>query len=200
MSIERPLGVQSTPPSVSKTKTADVVLYVDLDGVIQHEQVLYQRRRGFYPCPVLAPGRRLFEWVHLLVEALEPYPDLRCVLSSSWCIWPGYERTLKMLPAELSTRFVGGTFHTRVHGVDFWSRATFKQSPRWLQIWEDVKRRKPKVWLALDDDCADWPTWCINNLVACDGETGLSSPSVQRALADKLSRAYAWRSSDRFRS
>ena len=52
-------------------------------------------------------------------------------------------------------------------------------------------RRKPRQWLALDDDLEDWPESSRQNLVACDGFTGLSSPEVQCELREKLQRCQA---------
>lgn len=167
-------------------KTGKVVLYVDLDGVLQHHHVLHHPKRGIYICPDIAPGRQLFEWAGYLEEALDPYPDVRCVLSSSWCVWPGYGKTMKRLPEGLRTRFIGGTFHRGIYGRDVWAVASFRQKPRWMQIWEDVQRRKPAYWLALDDDAAGWPAWMVDNLVACNSELGLSSPATRHTLAQRL--------------
>lgn len=173
------------------TRTADLVVYVDLDGVLQHQQVLHHPRRGIYLCPEQAPGRVLFEWAPTLVELLEPYPEVRCVLSSSWCIWPGFGKTLKRMPKELSWRFIGGTYHQRVFGLDEWSKASFREKPRWLQVCEDVKRRKPKRWLALDDDVNGWPQSTLDNLIPCDGDLGLSCSRTQSLLSERLRAAHA---------
>lgn len=172
--------------SVDQQSCAPVVLYVDLDGVLQHSCVLHHPKRGIYLCPERAAGRSLFEWAHYLVQALEPHPEVRCVLSSSWCIWPGYRKTLERMPADLRSRFVGGTYHSKVHGTDVWARASFRDTPRWTQIWADVQRRRPRAWLAIDDDWQDWPSWARPNLVACDGEFGLSKESSRDELSAKL--------------
>jgi HAD domain in Swiss Army Knife RNA repair proteins len=171
-------------------RTADVVLYVDLDGVVQHEYVMSHPRRGIYMCPQRAPGRTLFEWLPLLSDALAPFPGVRCVLSSSWCIRPGYAQTLKRFPEELRSRFIGGTFHRRVHGADPWLLESFRSTPRGLQIWADVQRRQPRQWLALDDDSDGWPTWARDNLVSCDGSLGLSSDTTREELMEKLKRCH----------
>ena len=60
-----------------------------------------------------------------------------------------------------------------------------------MQILADVRRRKPRHWIALDDDVEDWPSKAINNLVACEGTTGLSSPVVRRELRRKLMQSTA---------
>ena len=55
-----------------------------------------------------------------------------------------------------------------------------------MQILADVQRRKPRHWIALDDDIEDWPPLAISNLVACDGTTGLSDPEVRHQLRQQL--------------
>lgn len=170
----------------STPSSADVVLYLDLDGVVHHEQVLWHPSKGIYMSPQGAAGHSLFEWLPILESVLEPYPEVALVLSSTWCIRPGYSATLKRLPPSLRNRFIGGTYHRRVHGVDPWNLSTFRATPRGVQVQEDARRRKPRQWIALDDDLEGWPESCRRNLVACDGTTGLSNPDVQQALREKL--------------
>lgn len=179
------------PSPARRPRTADVVIYLDLDGVVQHEAVMWHARRGVYMSPNAGPGRTLFEWVPLLEEALAPFPLVGLVLSSSWCVWPGYGKTLKRFPPELRDRFIGGTYHKRIHGADPWAKSAFKAMSRGQQVCADVQRRKPMQWLALDDDIEDWPTWALDNLVACDGATGLSNPRVLVELRMKLEHTVA---------
>lgn len=159
------------------------MLYLDLDGVVQHENVRWDRRRGIY---MAEPGHLLFQWLPQLENALAPFPQVGLVLSSSWCVWPGYGKTLKMLPASLRDRFVGGTYHQLKHGSDPHIKEAFLAMPRGAQVCADVLRRRPAQWLAIDDDTQNWPEWARGNLVACDGSTGLSSPLVQAELHAQL--------------
>ena len=92
----------------STPRSADMVLYLDLDGVLHHEAVLWHPRKGIFMSPYEAAGHTLFEWAHFLESALEPYPAAALVLSSTWCIRPGYSATLKRLPPSLCSRFIGG--------------------------------------------------------------------------------------------
>jgi hypothetical protein len=176
--------------SSHQPQTAEVVVYTDLDGVLQHEEVLWHHKRGIYMCPKRAPGRTLFEWTHYLVAALEPWPDVRLVLSSTWCIRPGYGRTLKRLPEELRHRYIGGTFHRAVYAQDPRAVEAFRSKPRGVQVCEDVRRRKPHQWLALDDDVVGWPAEALQNLIACDGNTGLSDERVREELQSKLEQCH----------
>lgn len=178
---------QSSPYLPESTpRSADVVLYLDLDGVVHHEKVLWHPRKGIYMSQYEAAGHSLFEWVPILESVLQPHPAVALVLSSTWCIRPGYSATLKRLPATLSARFIGGTYHKRVHGVDPWNLTMFRTTPRGVQVQEDAQRRKLQQWIALDDDLEDWPDSCRQNLVACEGTTGLSNPEVQHELREKL--------------
>ena len=179
-------GQNSPYLHASTPRSADVVLYLDLDGVVHHEKVLWHPRKGIYMSPSEAAGHSLFEWIPILESVLQPHPAVALVLSSTWCIRPGYSATLKRLPATLSARFIGGTYHKRVHGVDPWNLTMFRTTPRGVQVQEDAQRRKPQQWIALDDDLEDWPDSCRQNLVACEGTTGLSNPEVQHELREKL--------------
>ncbi len=162
------------------------VLYLDFDGVLHHEAVYVSPKRGIYIDPKVAPGAMLFEWAPLLIEALDPHPEVRIVLSTSWCRQPGYSRAKQRLPFPLRERVIGGTFHRRVHGADQWGRQTFAETTRALQILADVSRRKPKDWLAIDDDVDGWPIEYLDRLVPCDGSLGLSSPATLQTLKRKL--------------
>lgn len=184
--VSNPQSLPYLPASTPRS--ADVVLYLDLDGVVHHEAVLWHPRKGIHMSPYQATAHTLFEWVHILEKALEPYPAVALVLSSTWCIRPGYSATLKRLPPTLRSRFIGGSYHKRVHGVDPWNLSMFRAMPRGAQVLEDVRRRKPRQWIALDGDFEGWPTAARANLIACEGSTGISSLTVQSELRHKLQR------------
>lgn len=56
----------------SAPRSADVVLYLDLDGVVHHEAVLWHPRKGIYMSPYQATDHALFEWLPRLEEVLAP--------------------------------------------------------------------------------------------------------------------------------
>jgi hypothetical protein len=64
--------------------------------------------------------------------------------------------------------------------------ADFLSTSRGMQVWSDVLRRKPKAWLALDDDYVGWPEWCRDNLIRTDPVLGISKPTVLAELQGKL--------------
>jgi hypothetical protein len=162
------------------------VVYLDFDGVIHHEAVYISHKRGIYIDQTIAPGAVLFEWAPILVDALQPYPNVKLVLSTSWCRQPGFSRAKKRLPIELHNRVVGGTYHRDFHGSDPWWDHEFTQTTRASQILADVSRRKPRRWIAVDDDVDHWPVEYLDHLVPCDGVLGLSSLETQRCLREKL--------------
>lgn len=165
-----------------------VVLYLDFDGVLHHENALWHPKKGAYLCA--PPGHRLFQHVDLLAEMLEPYPELLIVLSTSWVLRYGYSGAAKRLPAALRRRVVGSTFHSAMNKDDF------RELARGKQIWADVVRRLPRRWLALDDRYEDWPEWCLQNLIRTDEILGISAIEVQKELRDKLRRVHAGELSD----
>ncbi|MFY2597147.1 HAD domain-containing protein [Achromobacter xylosoxidans] len=156
------------------------ILYLDYDGVLHPENVVRTRRRG----PVLSgyPGHALFEHVEALHHALEPYPEVLIVLSTTWVQVQRYSRARKHL-GPLRPRVIGATYHSAM------PKDLFQDMSRGLQVWADVRRRQPGAWLALDDDAHDWPAWARNNLVHTDDEFGVAHPAVWAEFHSKLEQA-----------
>lgn len=147
------------------------MLYLDFDGVLHHENCLWHPKRGAYLC---APGRyTLFQHSALLEQLLEPYPQVQIVLSTSWVRRYGCHVTAKRLPPGLQARVIGATFHSRHMSND-----EFMDMPRGQQVHEDVLRRRPRDWLALDDDAQGWPAEHSARFVQTHMYEGLSDPDV----------------------
>lgn len=158
----------------------ELVLYLDYDGVLHHENVLWHPRRGAY---LHAPERYvLFQHVALLEEVLAPYPNLKIVLSTSWVRQYGFSRTAKRLPQSLRERTVGATFHSELRHLE----QAFADTPRGLQILRDVLHRQPRDWLAVDDDVIGWPEAHLHQVVQSDPYEGISAPAVLEELRRKL--------------
>jgi hypothetical protein len=62
----------------------------------------------------------------------------------------------------------------------------FVDQPRGVQVLNDVRRRQPGVWLALDDDWVGWPQECLANYVRTDEVLGISDPDVRTRVAEKI--------------
>ena len=55
-----------------------MLLYLDYDGVLHHENVLLDRKQGIHigtNVPT-AIGRTLFEWMPILEQLLAPHPNV----------------------------------------------------------------------------------------------------------------------------
>ena len=158
-------------------------MYLDFDGVLHHENVIWSRHIGAY---LSAPaGYVLFQHCDLLINVLKPYPQIKLVLSTSWARVYGCAKATKMLPPTLRTRVVGATWHSQMDKV------LFLQKSRGEQVWSDVSRRKPRAWIALDDDYENWPTHCLNHYIRTNPEEGISDPEVLGLLKSKLEEVFA---------
>ena len=155
------------------------VLYLDFDGVLHHENCVWHPRRGAY---LVAPSEFiLFQHAELLAELLAPYPEVKIVLSTSWVLQYGYATTAKRLPVSLRQRCVGATFHSRAMG-----KSEFRDVPRGIQVWEDVQRRQPVDWLALDDNPEGWSPGCLGHFVQTHQHHGISEPTVLSRIKVRL--------------
>lgn len=157
----------------------ELVLYLDFDGVLHHENALIHPKRGVY---LSAPERyRLFQHVGLLEELLAPYPAVRIVLSTSWVLRYGCTGAAKRLPDSLRARVIGATYHKRHMYAPH-----FRETLRGWQVWQDVQRRQPRGWLALDDNDEGWPREHKHRHVLTHMYEGISEPSVRTEIEQKL--------------
>ena len=152
------------------------LLYLDFDGVLHPSDVYWHPRRGVYLHPGVQ-GHALFENVPLLLEALEPFSRVKVVLSTSWVPARGYAKTVKRLPSALRDRIIGATFHS-----GYMLHETWRAIARGYQVLGDVGRRRPKRWVALDDDFEDWPAEHADKLVKTHDRLGLRRPGAVEEL------------------
>jgi hypothetical protein len=155
------------------------VLYLDFDGVLHDDAVYVSAKKGIH---IDTPGRTLFEWMPMLEQALEPYPEIQIVLSTSWVRGNSFSFAKNKLSQTLEDRVIGATFHNAL--MQKWD---FDNMSRGMQIWADVVRRKPTAWCALDNDAFGWPTWCRDRLVKTEDRTGIGCPDAQDRLRQMLS-------------
>jgi hypothetical protein len=133
-----------------------LVLYLDYDGVLHHENVWCHPRKG---AVLHAPLRhRLFQHVGLLERELAPFPDVHIVLSTSWVRRYGYSRSAEHLGPVLRSRTIGATYHSQMRAYE----DAFAATPRGIQVLHDVARRRPRDWPALGDDALGWPPSCAD--------------------------------------
>lgn len=130
------------------------VLFLDFDGVLT--RVAVETR------PALP-----FEWLHLLAALLEPWPDVRIAVHSTW----RYDHTdeeLRDLLGPLGTRFVGAV-----------PRGPRAEAIRWFLY------SNPAITshLVLDDAAAEFPADFNVPVVICDPLFGVSDARVRAAVA-----------------
>ncbi|MFN7152403.1 MAG: HAD domain-containing protein [Acidovorax sp.] len=154
------------------------ILYLDFDGVLHHQDVWRHPRRGLYFGPG-AQGHKLFENSPLLEQLLSPYPNAVIVLSTSWVRSLRYSRAAGKLPPALKARVVGATFHTHMNA------SSFDGLTRAQQVLNDVYRRAPSAWVAVDD-ALGWPTEAEPHFVPSDPTSGIADPTVECNLETKL--------------
>ena len=179
---------QTKPHTQASSRTklprgfGETLLYLDYDGVLHHENVLWHPSRGAYAGP---PGFRLFEHAALLEELLSPYPQMRIVLSTAWVRTYGCYGSAKRLPPGLRARVIGATFHSRM------DRAAHIAKTRGQQVIEDVLRRCPYAWMALDDVDEGWSPEVRAHVVITDERLGLSAPGTVQTVRALLERIHA---------
>ncbi|MDD2881093.1 MAG: HAD domain-containing protein [Rhodoferax sp.] len=166
------------PPQKVPKGAGELIMYLDFDGVLHHENCLWLPKRG--PYLKAPPGYSLFQHAPLLEKLLVPYPQILIVLSTSWVRSYGCTGAAKRLPQSLQQRVIGATFHSRMNKTEFIA------APRGMQVWGDVVRRKPKDWIALDDDWLHWPKWCLDKYVKTHEFAGISDPAVMVEISEKL--------------
>jgi len=175
--------VQNTKNGDAGRSQVGVVLYLDFDGVLHHDEVYWSHKQGIH---IRAPGRRLFEWAEILEEILAPYSEVSIVLATSWVRVKSYEFAKKQLSPTLRNMVIGATFHRREM-----NKFVFENTARGEQIYADVKRRQPTAWLAVDNDDVGWPSHCRSNLIKTDDELGLSDPNIQVEIRTRLTKLTA---------
>lgn len=156
------------------------IYYLDCDGVLHDDGVYLHPQWGMY---MRTAGRMLFEWMLVLEALLQPYVDVKIVLSTSWVHARSFAFAKSLLSTSLQARVVGATFHNR--GM---RRDEFLQLPRGVQIARDVYRRRPQAWFAIDDDDIGWPDGYRSRLVKTSSAVGLSDPKAQLAVQTMLER------------
>lgn len=155
------------------------VLYLDFDGVL-HPEPVYRHPKGGLYFGAECVGHTLFENAGLLIDALEPYPQVAIVLSTSWVRVLSYSRAKDYLPEPLRRRVIGATFHS---GMD---KREFDAMTRGGQVLADARRRGITRWVAVDDTNEGWLSAADSHLVLTEEKAGLAKPESLADLVAKL--------------
>lgn len=157
------------------------LVYLDFDGVLHPDRAYRHARHGVR---LLPPGQ-LFEHAEWLVEALRSWPEVALVLSTSWVPTLSFSRAKQRLPQSLQDRVIGATWHSEFRRNWDW-RQWWESASRFDTIFQDVLRRRPQSWLAIDDDLEGWDPHFRHHIVATLGETALGAPEAQQELQQRL--------------
>lgn len=156
----------------------ELLLYLDYDGVLHHENVWWHARIGPY---MRAPDEyKLFQHLPLLESVLAPYPQVKIILSTSWARHYSCAKAAKNLGPNLRARVLTATFERRMN------HDAFDALPRGQQVLNDVQKRQPKGWLALDDDADCWPPESEGHFIQTDKTDGISHPEVLQKIKAAL--------------
>jgi HAD domain in Swiss Army Knife RNA repair proteins len=155
-------------------------IFLDYDGVV-HGGGATRHRKPPNIRPEL-PGHELFEHLPIVESLLAPYPAVRIILSTSWVREWDFDRAKSYLTPGLQQRVIGATYHRRLM-----LRREFDDIPRHAQILQDVERRRPHRWLAIDDDFGvGVPQWAWTYFVQTPFTQGLGCPALVEELKRRL--------------
>lgn len=147
------------------------ILYLDYDGVF-HPSAVYVGSKGPYLDPTFTQlGMSMFMWCDKLAQALVDFPDVKIVLSTSWVSAKGFGYAKEQLTKELQDKVVGATFHSNMK-KDVYDNS-FGMLTRYQQIIQDIPRRLPTHWVAIDDDYEGWPDIAYDHFIRTDSVVGL---------------------------
>lgn len=157
-----------------------MILFLDYDGVL-HTDDVFRTKKGI----ALKSGGTLFEHALILAAALEPHPEVKIVLSTSWVRELGFSGAKKRLLPPFQDRVIGATYHTDFEREEFagtpWGLLT-----RYEKIIRHVSRKNITNWLAVDNDNEGWPETQGHRLVNTDDWLGLGDTAAQQCLAAAL--------------
>lgn len=140
------------------------VLFVAFDGVLHPASAAVR----FAPTPHLKPAVQnawLFRWAWILDELLAPDPTIRVITHSNWRLIADDDE-LRSLLGPLAPRFIGST----------------PRLARWPSIAEVIESNRLRDFRILDAWPAAFPAE-LNELIACDPESGVRDHHVHARLA-----------------
>jgi hypothetical protein len=159
-----------------------LTLFLDFDGVLHADPVFM-----IQGVPTLSPELgTLFEWSPVLEGILSDFPDTKIVLSTSWAAHLGLTESVAWLSAGLQ-KYVIDVVWDRTGLKDQGIPAyRFHKMARYDQIFQYVKRKGLKQWLAIDNDEFQWPADQPHRLVKTSDTRALGDVAAQSDLRQKL--------------
>lgn len=160
----------AAPAAVRPSATAAaIILFLDFDGVL-HEDPCFDEARLFARAPELA-------------QALEPFPEVRLVLSTSWRSQRTLAEMVRPLPDGLRRRVVDAT--PLVTSAD--TPAALRPYRRHAECatWLRSQGHEQTPWVALDDRPSLFVPHC-EQLILCDSNVGFVEATSRRLQAALL--------------
>ncbi|MFM0347302.1 HAD domain-containing protein [Paraburkholderia sp. RL17-347-BIC-D] len=154
------------------------VLFLDIDGVLHRGNSYIAGNRIVSSAPARI---QLFEYLPVLCDLLDLYPQVEVVLSSDWAYRFGIEPTRNMLPESLlRNRVTEATYQGCEFDEMLWPTVT-----RGAQVLDYVRRHSLDQWLAVDDR-RDGFDACRDRLVHCQTDVGLGDAAVVALFQSRL--------------
>lgn len=167
------------------------VLYLGLSGVTHPSAATYHLVRGADPW---RNGHAEYEAVPWLSHALEPWPDVQIVLTSTQPWKHGLPAVLERM-SSLAGRVIGFAFEDLttqpVRSVQTRSgenlRRSFSNEDYWRMNKSDIVAAHvdwlgPEAWVAVDDEDILWRPEHAAHVCIVDGCEGLTNPAEQDKL------------------
>jgi post-segregation antitoxin (ccd killing protein) len=157
---------------MAEASRAAPVLFLDFDGVLHPLGEIAIDEYG-----QLIRNPYLFVWMPVIEQILDPFPQIRIVVSSDW----------RRLFDDASLVTLLGPLGVRFDGVvETWGPSRLEEIRR------EAVRRQLTHWVALDDHPSVHEAARTDpRLIACASDTGLSARPVQQALQAALGRLAA---------
>ena len=171
------------------------VIYLGVSGVVHPSESVYELVYGLSPW---GDGHEKFEAVSWLSGALNHWPDVRIVLTST-PPWKYGLPEIPNLPGMLAERVIGFTYQDLTTKVvrQVRTRSGTTRSVRystedyWRMNKSDivvahVEWLRPEAWAAVDDEDILWPKGLADHVCIVDGCQGLKHPAEQDKLLTYL--------------
>jgi hypothetical protein len=109
---------------------------------------------------------------------LTPYPGVLVVLTTDWVLNYGFRKAARELPAGLRSRVVGSVYDDQP--------AAFFSLCKAQQVVSDVKRRKPRRWLAVETSNDVWPSSVRRHVLLTGRCSGIVTLAAKTRLLERL--------------
>lgn len=182
---------------VPATGVSPPTVYLGISGVLHPSETTYELVRGRSPW---SEGHSTYEGGPILQRALEPWPQVRIVLTSTQPRTRGLPSVLEELGPSLAARVVGfayedittkvrrqvGTRGGMTRTVGYSSEDYWRMNKAEI-VASHVAWSRPEKWIVIDDEDILWPLDVRRDrLVLTDGCVGLRCSEAQDRLQTVL--------------